>query len=102
MRVDGVKVLGTIADIPDLVKRHDIGVIFYAISKISPADSQRILATCKRTGLHLVMLSDVLRTLHTRLSKDLPRCERACPYLIGTDSYAEPAPSEFEMKDVNA
>jgi lipopolysaccharide/colanic/teichoic acid biosynthesis glycosyltransferase len=86
MRVDGVKVLGTIADIPELVKRHDIGVIFYAISKISPADSRRILTTCKRTGLHLVMLSDVLRTLHTRLARELPRCEQACPYLIGSDS----------------
>jgi lipopolysaccharide/colanic/teichoic acid biosynthesis glycosyltransferase len=89
LRYDGVRVLGTTADIPELVRRHDIGVIFYAISKISAADSRRILATCKRTGRHLVMLSDVLRTLHTRLTKELPRCERICPYLVGVDSLGE-------------
>jgi FlaA1/EpsC-like NDP-sugar epimerase len=96
MHFDGLKVLGTVADIPELVKRHDIGVIFYAISKISPADSQRILTTCKRTGLHLVMLSDVFRALHTSLTKDL-RCKKSCPYLIGSDSL----PYEFERNDRN-
>jgi FlaA1/EpsC-like NDP-sugar epimerase len=95
MRFDGLKVLGTAADIPGLVKKHDIGVIFYAISRISAADSQRILSTCRQTGLHLVMLSDVLRTLHSRLTKDLPRCENACPYLIGADSVPDPATAKF-------
>jgi FlaA1/EpsC-like NDP-sugar epimerase len=86
VRYDGIPVLGTIADIPELVRQHDIGVIFYAISKISEPDSLRILSTCKRTNLHVVMLSDVLRTLHSRMTRSLPRCEKQCPYLIGTDS----------------
>jgi lipopolysaccharide/colanic/teichoic acid biosynthesis glycosyltransferase len=96
VRFDGLNVLGTAADIPGLVKRHDIGVLFYAIAKISPADSQRILATCRETGLHLVMISDMLRTLHVGLTKVLPRCEKICPYLIGFDSQAEAAYSELE------
>lgn len=86
VRYDGMPVLGTIADIPELVRKHDIGVIFYAISKISETDSLRILNTCKRTNLHIIMLSDVLRTLHSRMTKSLPRCEKHCPYLIGADS----------------
>jgi lipopolysaccharide/colanic/teichoic acid biosynthesis glycosyltransferase len=85
IRYDGVSVLGTTADIPDLVKRYDIGAIFYAIAKISLTDSQRILAVCKSTGLHIVMISDILRSLHRRLMEDLPRCENICPYLIGSD-----------------
>jgi lipopolysaccharide/colanic/teichoic acid biosynthesis glycosyltransferase len=64
MRFDGHKVLGTIADIPDLVRRHEISVIFYAINKISTADDQRILATCNRTGARIVMLSEVVSALH--------------------------------------
>lgn len=92
MRFDGLNVLGTTADIPQIVKQHDIGVIFYAISRISPTDSQRILATCKITGVHMVMLADVLRTLHTRLTRDLPRCENICPYMIGAD--ASPASNQ--------
>jgi lipopolysaccharide/colanic/teichoic acid biosynthesis glycosyltransferase len=96
LRFDGLKVLGTTADIPHIVKQHDIGVIFYAISKISPSDSQRILNTCKKTGLHTVMLSDMLRTLHTRLTRVLPRCERICPYLIGSNTF--PASDEAALQ----
>jgi len=70
LRFDGVKVLGTTADIPELARRYDIGVIFYTISKISEADSQRILSTCRRTGLHLVRLPDVLRMIHSQLRRD--------------------------------
>jgi FlaA1/EpsC-like NDP-sugar epimerase len=84
MRYDGVRVLGTVADIPEMVKRHDIGVIFQAISNVSAADSERILAACRRTGLHTVMLADLLRTLHLQLTKSLPGCGQACPYLVGS------------------
>jgi FlaA1/EpsC-like NDP-sugar epimerase len=96
LRFDGLNVLGTTADIPEIVKRYDIGVIFYAISKISLAESHRILATCKKTDLHLVMLSDVLRTLHSRLTKVMPRCEKICPYLIGSDSDSPSTESVLE------
>jgi hypothetical protein len=94
MRFDGLKVLGTTADIPELVRRHDIGLIFFAIANLPPADSQRILSICKRTGLRLVMLSDVLHTLHSHLTKELPRCELICPYLIGSEARVEEAVSE--------
>jgi FlaA1/EpsC-like NDP-sugar epimerase len=70
LRFDGVKVLGTTADIPELVRKYDIGVIFYSISKISAADDERILSTCKRTGRHLVLLPDVLRTIHSQLRRE--------------------------------
>ena len=100
MRLDGLKVLGTAADIPHIVKQHDIGIIFYAISKISASDSQRILDTCKKTGLHTVMLSDVLRTLHTHLTTFQPRCEKICPYLVGSD--AVPASDEAALEGLRS
>lgn len=86
MRIKGVKVLGTAADIPQLVKQHDIGVIFYAISRISPNDSQRILDTCKKTNLHMVMISDLLSALRSQLTTPPPLCEENYPYLIGSDA----------------
>lgn len=85
MRFDGIHVLGTTADIPELVKHFDIGIIFYAISKISQADSQRILAICNKTNLHVVMISDILSTLHTHMT-GLPRYEKVFPNRISTDS----------------
>jgi FlaA1/EpsC-like NDP-sugar epimerase len=102
MRYDGVKVLGTTADIPQLVRRYDIGVIFHAISNISETDNQRILDTCRRTGCHIVLLPDVLRTLHIFLTKDRPHCDQPCPYLVGVDSFVSAAPRGFGMKDVDA
>jgi FlaA1/EpsC-like NDP-sugar epimerase len=68
MRFDGLKVLGTIADIPALVKSQDVSVIFYAITKLSEADNQRILSTCRKTGLRVLMLSEVIETLNGYLA----------------------------------
>jgi FlaA1/EpsC-like NDP-sugar epimerase len=68
MRYDGLKVLGATADIPELVRRHDIDVIFYAIVKISDADCQRILSACARTDLRVIMLPELLRSLYVHLT----------------------------------
>jgi FlaA1/EpsC-like NDP-sugar epimerase len=68
MRFDGLKVLGTTADIPELVRQHEISVIFYAINKITAADSQRILSTCRQSGIRVVMISDVMSALHRCLT----------------------------------
>jgi len=69
LRYEGFKVLGSIADIPELVKRLDVGAIFYTIARISPEDNARILTICKRTGLPVVMLSEVLNLLHHHLTR---------------------------------
>ena len=63
MRFDGIPVLGTTADIPALVKKEDIGLICFAISKITPQDQEHILRNCRQTKARLVILSDVMRTL---------------------------------------
>jgi lipopolysaccharide/colanic/teichoic acid biosynthesis glycosyltransferase len=73
MRYDGVSVLGSTADIPELVKRHDVGVIFYTIARIAPEDNRRILDVCKQTGLHVIMLSEVLDLLHHKLTEAVSR-----------------------------
>jgi lipopolysaccharide/colanic/teichoic acid biosynthesis glycosyltransferase len=80
MHYDGLKVLGTIADIPQLVQNHDIEVLFYAISKISNTDDQRILSICKKTGLRLIKLSNVMTTLRESLTDELPRFENELPH----------------------
>ena len=69
MQFSGVKVLGTTGDIPDLVKHHDIGVIFYAIGEAAPSDKERILASCHKTGLPLVLISEVIDSLHQQFAR---------------------------------
>lgn len=63
MRYDGHLVLGSTADIPALVDKEDIGIIFYAIGHISKQDRDRILQTCGKTKARLVVLSDILASL---------------------------------------
>ena len=88
MRFDGLKVIGATADIPDLARRHDIDVIFYAIVKISPADRQRVLSTCALTNLRVILLPDLLRSLHTQLTLGKEGSEQGFPFLIDSEAYA--------------
>jgi lipopolysaccharide/colanic/teichoic acid biosynthesis glycosyltransferase len=71
MRYDGLKVLGTTGDVAALVARYDIGIIFYAISKISSQDSTRILLLCEKTGVPVVNISDVMENLRHLISRNL-------------------------------
>ncbi len=51
------KVLGTTRDIPTLVEKHKIRMIIYAITNITPTESERIMESCRSTGARLVILS---------------------------------------------
>jgi len=66
-------VIGTTADIPALVKKEDIGLIFYAIGKISKQDRQRILDRCHQSDARLVILSDILQGLEAHFFPDAGR-----------------------------
>jgi len=68
LRFDGLRVLGTTGDVAALVAKHDVGIIFYAISKISSHDSDRILSLCQKAGVPVVNISDVIENLRQQLS----------------------------------
>ncbi|MBK9926028.1 MAG: hypothetical protein IPP66_12150 [Anaerolineales bacterium] len=101
MHFDGLKVLGTTMDIPKLVQLHDVDLIFYAISKISKADDQRIMSVCNKTGLRLIKLSDVMSTLHDSLtmSLSLPETDFLYPN-ITSQFHQSPSQSKSRM-DIN-
>lgn len=63
MRFDGIPVLGTTQDISSLVAREDIGLICYAIEKISQQDQEHILGICRKSTARLVILSDVMHSM---------------------------------------
>jgi lipopolysaccharide/colanic/teichoic acid biosynthesis glycosyltransferase len=67
LRYDGYEVLGTTSAIPELVKKHDIGLIFYTIDNIVQAQRARILSLCHLTGVKLVVLPDILEILRKEL-----------------------------------
>jgi lipopolysaccharide/colanic/teichoic acid biosynthesis glycosyltransferase len=59
----GYPVLGVSRDIPALVEKHSIGLILFSISKIRPAERERILAICDKTGARIVEIPDMMRVI---------------------------------------
>ncbi|RPI87260.1 MAG: hypothetical protein EHM40_23095 [Chloroflexi bacterium] len=68
MRFDGAWVIGTTADIPVIVRKHDVGLIMLAVSSAGDEDHQRILELCVKTNIRLVLVSDMMRTLYVWLT----------------------------------
>ena len=65
--IDDYKVLGTTSEIPNLVEALDIGIIFFTIDNIEPAQRSRILTLCRQTGAKLVILPDILEIFRKEL-----------------------------------
>jgi FlaA1/EpsC-like NDP-sugar epimerase len=63
VRIQGSKVLGRCADIPHLLKQFDVGVVVFAIHNILSEERARLLEACRRPGIRLVEVPDVLALL---------------------------------------
>ena len=68
MRYDGAWVVGTTADIPFLVEKHDVGLIMLAISSANE-EYKRVMDICVNLDVRLVLVSDMLRALQFWLTK---------------------------------
>jgi len=62
-RHDGYPVIGTTSSIPDLVKKHDVGLILFAIADIQPAEQDRILSLCQSTPARITPIPDIIDSL---------------------------------------
>ncbi|MFQ5616465.1 MAG: sugar transferase [Anaerolineales bacterium] len=62
-RIGGVHVLGRRADIPRLVKEHDVGMIVFAIHNISLTERRELISVCNQTEAQVVILPDFVGTM---------------------------------------
>jgi lipopolysaccharide/colanic/teichoic acid biosynthesis glycosyltransferase len=73
---NGYPILGTTSDIPALVKQRNIGLILFAISRITPKDRQRIISICQTTSARVVLIPDFIdlfkRSLQEQLVEEQP------------------------------
>ncbi len=67
--ISGVRVLGKTSDIPALVKKYQIGVIFFAISNCSPLKQSELIALCEQTGAKVVLIPDLVKTLERSIKE---------------------------------
>lgn len=59
-RIRGLDVLGKREDIPEIVAKHDIGIIVFAIHNIPISERKKLLQVCQQTSARIVMLPDFL------------------------------------------
>ena len=71
MRVNRSWVLGSSSELPDLIRKHDIGVVLFAITNISQEARDRIVRLCQHSGVRLIYLSDLLGAIQTQLASPL-------------------------------
>ncbi|GAB4539800.1 MAG: hypothetical protein Fur002_05500 [Anaerolineales bacterium] len=72
MRLDGNWVIGTLADIPHLVKEHDVGLIMLAVSGNKKTEHEKALDACIETNARLLLISDLMRATQFWLDKAAP------------------------------
>jgi len=65
----GYKVLGTTQEIPELVKRYNIGLILFSIANCPPAKREQILARCDATKAKSIIIPDLIEVLRQSLEK---------------------------------
>ena len=66
MYIEGCQVLGTRADIPELVKKHNIELIVIAIHKISGADFRAMLTECEKTSARIKLVPDLFAQMDAK------------------------------------
>lgn len=59
----GVQIMGTTADIPDLVDRCGIETILLCIPTIEETDKRRILSICAKTNCNLRIVPDIVKLI---------------------------------------
>lgn len=68
-RINGLTVLGTVQDLPKIVEKKSIGLVMFAINKISPAERDRIVGQIKELPVQLLMIPDLLTVLSDYFSR---------------------------------
>jgi diguanylate cyclase (GGDEF)-like protein len=69
MRVDGCRVLGRIADLPDLIKKYDVGMILFTSADNLPEIKENVLNLCQSLNIRLVILSNLMNMLDQQLTQ---------------------------------
>ena len=67
MLAGGVKILGTSENIPELVKKLDIGVVVFAITQIELQERERIIELCHSLDIKLVLFPDIMAILRSSM-----------------------------------
>lgn len=69
MQVKGLRVLGSLNDVPRLIQRHDVGVVVFAVPNAAPEFQEKVSEVCRQSNTRIVLLADMLATLQKQLTQ---------------------------------
>ena len=71
MMLDGHPVFGLTRRIPEIVQKHDVGVILFAIESIHAEEQSRILELCRQTPARVILIPDMLTMFRQRFTESV-------------------------------
>lgn len=71
VKIHGYPVLGNRDEIPSVVQKKNIGVIFFAICNCSEEEKSRIMKKCEESGAQIVIIPDLVKMLEQNLSESI-------------------------------
>jgi lipopolysaccharide/colanic/teichoic acid biosynthesis glycosyltransferase len=98
LNIYGTKVLGSYQDVPELIKKYDIGIILLADNRIPRGEFKSLTDITAKTATKFVVVPDVFGALknlvvvppfHTNNAKDEIDKNSPCSYCIGRYSRLE-------------
>ena len=69
LKLDGLPILGMTSDIPTVVDKKNIGIVFFAIHNIKPKEKERIRDLCNKTAARIVVVPDLVQILENAFSQ---------------------------------
>jgi hypothetical protein len=70
-RINGYTVLGTTRDLPEIIEKHNIGLVMFAITNLSKKEQERILKICRDLSLRVIMIPDLLNVVNEYFLKEV-------------------------------
>jgi diguanylate cyclase (GGDEF)-like protein len=77
MRLDGSLVLGRTTDIPELVKKHDIGVIFFTSNQITAETKEFVFHLCQTSNLRVAYIDNLVEAVTQQLTRPITSLEQS-------------------------
>jgi lipopolysaccharide/colanic/teichoic acid biosynthesis glycosyltransferase len=69
MCLKGNRLLGGIADLPELIARYDVGVVMFAVPNAGVEVQERVHHLCESSNARMVHVADLLSTLQRQLTE---------------------------------
>jgi diguanylate cyclase (GGDEF)-like protein len=85
MRVNGYWMLGTIKDIPTIIKRYDIGIIVSTVPDTAQELNEYVFDLCQKQNIRLIFLNDLMLMVDRQVTQPI----RSFEYPVWLDERLE-------------